>query len=396
MGNCCGGSTEPSCALGQNELASIAHIAKEVVNAPKSYIPYTAPYVGKCTIAKTGCPFNQLTQKILKDNTPIDKLQADGVPPIQVPPGCSIPQDPFSRVAAATVSDVNRQVAHLLLTAAIHSVKGVTVKDQKEADRQKERCAQNALLRYSQQAVAKEIDLILKSSQQDIMQYSTSPRRMGASASSSPLGNNTQGGGPSLGVAGSMKGNPPMNNNNNNGNNNYNATHYPPTSSSSSSQQQQQQQQNYQNNNNANAGDRPNLDANNFASNPNYPNQNSDLQQQEQQQQNPNSNNEYYQTFQRSMSEYNETQQQLHQQDEVASPTNEAWHRYPLPEENGPWVPINEAFYYSEACGLYYFPAAGHFFDPASQYWHNPETDEWITEEEHEMLLERMAADGLY
>lgn len=73
------------------------------------------------------------------------------------------------------------------------------------------------------------------------------------------------------------------------------------------------------------------------------------------------------------------------------------WGRYPVPQENGPWVKVNEAFYWSESAQLYFFPAAGHFFHPDSGMWHDPEQpDQWMDEEQHEALLERMAQQGLY
>lgn len=73
------------------------------------------------------------------------------------------------------------------------------------------------------------------------------------------------------------------------------------------------------------------------------------------------------------------------------------WERYPVPEDNGPWVKVNEAFYWSESAGLYFFPAAGHFFHPDTNMWHDPEQpDRWMSEEEHEALLEKKAQMGLY
>lgn len=362
--NCCGGSSEPTCALGQDELFSINTIAKEIVNGPKSYFPYAAPYVAKCVISTTGTPFVQLSQKIMRDNVPIDQLRAPNVPPLQPPPGASIPQDPFSRIVAATISEVNRQVTQLLMTAAVNAVKGGNASDATA----KQRCAQSALLRYSQQAVAREIDLILKANQADIQQYAGSPRA-GSGNPASPLGN-TQSGAPPVGSASNMmRSSAPSNVINNNNNNNSAGA--------------------------AVGGGLQQASPPNSTNNTNPPSQSSSFNQQQQQPQQQKQEQDYYQTFQQSINDYNQ-QQSLAQEQDVASPTNEAWTRYPLPEENGPWVKINEAFFYSEGCGLYYFPAAGHFFDPNSGYWFDPDRNEWITEEQHESLLERMAAEGRY
>jgi hypothetical protein len=381
---CC--SSTPTCELTRSETDPMDAIALDALM--KSPVPFALPYVAKIIRGKTRCEFSQLAAKLANDTVPINSFKIDGLDPA---PYQQL-RDPMKVLITMAVSQVNREALRSLLAAATKLVRGAS--DEPTV----RRCAEEALRKAAEVSVMKQVNQFLERSRQDIESFSSasfSPGSMARAGSPGVVGPSVGGG------FGKSAAGPP-----------------PP-------QQQQQQPQPQQMNSNSNNNNNPGFQNNQQQQQP--------LPQNNNQQQQPvqNNNNQFStpqksvnnqqqaqfattgapdspvdhrhgysgteQQFYDSMRQYEEVQQAGNAQaQDYASPTNEAWSRYPIPEENGPWVPVNEAFYWSESAELYYFPAAGHFFHPESAMWFDPVGDKWMDEAAHEKLLEEMARHGLY
>jgi hypothetical protein len=374
MGNCCAGP--PTCDLGETERLTVAQIASEAVQ--RSKLPAVSIFVAKAIISSpANVPFDSLTVQVTKDNAPVNTYKVNGVDNSVF---ATVDQSTV-RLVAGVVSEVDRLASNYLMTATLNLVKGGDAKD----ERGKRRAAEEAILKASRQAVVTEIEKILNSKREEIESF--------AHPSASRSGRDGGGGAPP----------------NNSGAGNSTPTRY---GSNNNANQQQQQQQPYPAPKNMMYAPPPQQQQQ-----PQTPQQQKSPQQQQQQNGSnpPSPNSDPISSFNRNlansygMDPNNFTQEQVsdatparHPSNvggyygEDPSPTNQAWIRYPLPEENGPWIRVNEAFFWSESAELYYFPAAGHFFHPESGMWHDPQQDRWMEEAEHEQLLDQMANMGLY